>query len=419
VITLPALPSPAIRVITCSLTFGLSLSHVIPCASACDHVVAVSVRPSGPTILAQPLPRSWDRNTRSPLRSCRPDSRSTQSVVAPAGIKGACGPHPKGPGFCASCSPCQKSLRHLVVSGLQPNLLLAPLCQLLVPVASRLGWIVGLTCLLVVVPNVSPRVANAISWFRRRIVSLFLFPFLLGPTIGVLPRPSSGWRVWGRFVGIFPHRLLVSSYASLLMSVGNSGNPLPRTAPCGIVPTIPLVSVELGVLVVLVLVLPGHQCLVVATAVVLLLFVVALLILLPGERLDVLKANLLGRLNKLADEELEVDLEFEKLQARVLEKKRVLRSRRLRLKSEIGALTKKEQEMYDRELGSIEEMERLEKEVEGTASASVLSPEPAGPVVSFVPSDWLDLGDPSDAVFFSEFPSVVESGGTPPTSVNS
>jgi hypothetical protein len=64
VITLPALPSPAIRVITCSLTFGLSLSHVTFCALMRGHAVVASGRPSGPTILVQPLPRSWDRNTR-------------------------------------------------------------------------------------------------------------------------------------------------------------------------------------------------------------------------------------------------------------------------------------------------------------------------------------------------------------------
>jgi hypothetical protein len=257
-------------------------------------------------------------------------------------------------------------------------------------------------------------------------VSLFLVLFLLGPTIGVLPRPSSGRRVWGRLVGTLPRRMLVSPHVSPLTSVGSSGNPLPRTSLCGIVPTIPLVSVELGVLVVLVLVLPGHRCLVVATAIVPLLFVVALLIHFPGGKLGLLKANLLSRVLELVDEEAGADLELEKLQEKqrdVLRQKKILRGKRLALKAKFGALSKQEQEMYNRELASIEEQERLERAATDKGSEPALSPGPSGPSVPFdCPSVWMEglpELDSASEQFFSEFLSVGGSGGTPSTSGNS
>jgi hypothetical protein len=97
-----------------------------------------------------------------------------------------------------------------------------------------------------------------------------------------------------------------------------------------------------------------------------------------GKRLDEAKASKAAQLAALEDELLDKeseDVSFEKQisvllahRARVAEERRVLRSRRLRLRKEAGLLSAKEKKMFSDELGAIDELIRLEEQAGVTVS---------------------------------------------------
>jgi hypothetical protein len=91
-----------------------------------------------------------------------------------------------------------------------------------------------------------------------------------------------------------------------------------------------------------------------------------------GAKLDRLRADIRGRVDELVDEELDTELELDRLEAArqlVIEKKKGLRQRRLLLKAEYGSLTKREKETMARELASINELSRLEDQAAALGSS--------------------------------------------------
>jgi hypothetical protein len=113
-----------------------------------------------------------------------------------------------------------------------------------------------------------------------------------------------------------------------------------------------------------------------------------ILLRLPGAKLDKLRADLQDRVAELNDDEEDVESEI----ARLLEKKKEIRNRRLLLRAEYGSLTKREKETMARELSSIEELSRLEDQA--GLSVTSASDEPVVPDVLSPPAGWLeDLPD--------------------------
>jgi len=127
-------------------------------------------------------------------------------------------------------------------------------------------------------------------------------------------------------------------------------------------------------------------------------------------KLDRLKAQVQAKLAQVAEDEADTALEFAVAQQKLslaLEKMRTLRNRRLRLRREAGLLSDREKSMFAKELASIEEVERLEREQEkgrSDVSGSLGSSEPPlsaadSELLDFVSSDFLSEGLPPDWSF--------------------
>jgi hypothetical protein len=138
-----------------------------------------------------------------------------------------------------------------------------------------------------------------------------------------------------------------------------------------------------------------------------------------GDNLEKLKRSVMDKIAEAESEEMDVEVEIRRL----TERKLALISRRLRLRKEANLLTSKEKILFEKELASIEEVEKLEAEAAKASASSGSSSVPSGSsapcaqaddlasfglAVSPVPSEFLGLDLPDDWSY-SQF---LDTGGT-------
>jgi hypothetical protein len=134
----------------------------------------------------------------------------------------------------------------------------------------------------------------------------------------------------------------------------------------------------------------------------------------------------MDKIAEVDSEEMDVEVELRRLESLssvLRQKKETLLSRRLRLRKEANLLTSKEKILFEKELASIEEVEKLEAEAAKASASSGSSSVPSGSsapcaqaddlasfglAVSPVPSEFLGLDLPDDWSY-SQF---LDTGGT-------